>query len=111
MRMEYDLCAAPCGPADRFRITPTFMANCDTECQRAGLKNAPTRARRIGTFLGWVDLHFVLEARDRSVPIDHQCGDEQRTIDDPFGAEYDRKIRLRGSRSDHRPRIFEERRI
>src|SRR5947209_1758432 len=42
MRVEHDLCAVPGGPADRFRIAPTFMANGDSECQRAGLEKAQT---------------------------------------------------------------------
>ena len=38
MRVEHDVCAVPDGPADRFRIAPTLMADRDTKCQRTGLE-------------------------------------------------------------------------
>ncbi len=111
MRMKYDVCAMPRSPADRFRIPPTFMANRDTKCQRTGLENAPPGASRIGTLLGGVELHFVLETPDRPIPIDDQGSDQQRTVDDAFGAENDSEIRLRGSRCNDRPGAFEEHRV
>lgn len=111
MRVEHDLCAAPGGPADRFRIAPAFMANDNTKCQRAGLKNAPPGAGRIGTLLAGVELDFVLEAGDGSISIDDQSRDYERIIHDAFGAEYNREICLRGGRGDGGPRAFEEYRI
>ena len=109
--MEHDLRAAPHSPADRFRIAPAFMANRDAKRQRAGLENAPPRTGRIDAFFGGVELHFVLEPRDRSIPIDDQGGDQQRAIDNAFGAENNREIRLRGRRCNGGPGAFEERRI
>jgi hypothetical protein len=75
MRVEYDVCAASHGPPDRFGIAPAFMADRDTERQRTGLENPPPATGRIETVLGGCDLDFVLEAGDRSVSIDDQCGD------------------------------------
>src|SRR6266851_1778436 len=74
MRVEHDVCAVPDGAPGRFRIAQTLMADRDTKCQRTGLENPPPGTRRIGTFLGGVDLNFVLETGDRSVSIDDQCG-------------------------------------
>jgi len=44
MRMEHDVCAAPDGPTDRFRIAPTLMADGDPKYQGTGLENPPPRA-------------------------------------------------------------------
>ena len=92
MRVEHDVCAVPDGPADRFRIAPTLMADRDAECQRTGLENPPPGAGRIDTLLGGVELDFVLETGDRSVSIDDQCGGQQGVIDDAFGAENNREV-------------------
>src|SRR5438270_523582 len=92
-------------------MAPPLMAYGDTECQRAGLENAPSRAGRIGTLLGGVELDFVLETGDRAVPIDDQSGDQQRAIDDALRAENDREICFRGGRRNDGPRAFEEYRI
>ena len=75
MRVEHDVCAVPGGPADRFRIAPTFMADGDAECQRAGLENPPAGTGRIDALLGGIELDFVLETGDRSVSIDDQRGE------------------------------------
>src|SRR5713101_9926863 len=74
MRVEYDVCAASHGPADRFRIAPALMADRDAKCQRTGLENPPARTERIGAFLTRVELDFVLETGDCSISIDDQCG-------------------------------------
>ena len=71
--MEDDVCAVADGPTDCFRIAPAFMADHDTECQRTSLKNAPPGAGRIDAFFGGIELNFVLETCDASVPIDDQC--------------------------------------
>src|SRR6185503_684814 len=63
VRMEHDVRTAPGGPADRFGITPTLMADRDTKYQRPSLENVPFGAGRIDVLLlGGVDLNFVLEA-------------------------------------------------
>src|SRR5438477_12061091 len=111
MRMEYDLRALPGGPADRLRVAPTFMANRDTEYQRASFKNASPRARRIDALLGGVELDLVLEAGPRPVPIDDQGADQQGAIEDAFGAENDRDISFGRSRCNQRPGAFQEHRI
>ena len=67
VRVEHDLRAVPRGPADRFRIAPAFMADRDAKRQRTGLENPPAGPERIGSFLGRVDLDFVLETGDGSV--------------------------------------------
>ena len=74
MRVEHDVCAMPGGPADRFRIAPTFMADRDTKRQRTGLEDPPSGTGRIETVLGGVELDFVLETGNGSVWIDDQCG-------------------------------------
>ena len=105
MRVEHDVCAAPGSPADGFRIAPTLMADRDTKCQRTGLENPPPGTRRIGTFLGGVDLNFVLKTGDRSVRIDDQGGGEQVLIVDALGAENNREGCLCGSRSNGKPGV------
>ena len=102
MRVEHDVCAVPDGPADRFRIAPTLMADRDTKCQRTGLKNPPPRTGRIGAVLGGVELDFVLETGDGSVPIDDQCGGQQGAIDNAFRAENDREVCRCGGRCNGR---------
>ncbi len=87
MRMEYELCAVADGPADSFGIAPAFMANDDTKCQWASLKNTSTRTGRIDGFLGAIELDFVLESRDGSVSIDDERRGSQPTIDDALRAE------------------------
>ena len=52
MRVEHDMCAVSDGPANRFRIAPTLMADRDTKCQRTALENPPPRTGRIDTLLG-----------------------------------------------------------
>jgi len=111
MRVEHDVGAALCGPADRFRIAPAFMADDDTECQRVGLEYAPPKAGPIGALFAGVELDFVLEAGDRSISIDDKGRDQQRIIDDAFGAENNHQIRLRSGCSNDGPRAFEEYRI
>ena len=87
------------------------MANDDTELELASLEKTPLRAGRIGTLLRRVDLDFVLEPRDRSVPIDDQCGDPDRTIHDALRTENDHEICFRRRRCHDGPCTLKECRI
>jgi len=62
LRVKHDVGSTLCGPANSFRITPTCMADDNTEGQRAGLKDAAAVTRRISAFFDGVDLDLVLEA-------------------------------------------------
>src|SRR5580698_8544220 len=111
MRVEYDMCAAPHGPTDRFRIAPAFMANRDAKCQRTRLEYPPPGTERIGAFLGRIELNFVLETGDRSVLINYQCGGQQSVIDHAFGTENNCDRCLRSDRRDGRPGALQECRV
>ena len=52
-----------------------------------------------------------MEAGDCSISIDDQGRDQERIIDDAFGAENNREICLRSGRGNDGPRAFEEYRI
>ena len=84
------------------------MADRDAEGQRAGLKDAAARAGRVGALFRRVDLHLVLKARERTVPIDNQGGGDQGTIDHALGSEDEGDVRLRGRFGDDGPGLFEE---
>lgn len=99
MRMEDDACSMANGPANRLRIAPSFVTDCDAECDRADMKNSPAETRRIGALLGGIELDFVLKARGGSIAIDHQRGRPERAIHNALRTENHRDIRLaRGSR-------------
>lgn len=109
--MEHDVCTVPDGPADRFRIPPTLVADHDAKCQRTGLEDPPARTGRIDTVLRGVELDFVLETGNCSVSIDDQCGGQQGVIDDAFGAQNNREGCFGGGRRNGGPGAFEERRV
>ena len=111
VRVEDDVRAVPHGPADRFRIAPAFMADRDAKRQRTGLEYPPSRPERIDSFLGRIDLDFVLEAGDGSICIDDQRSGEQVVAGNAFGAENHCDLCRRSGRRDDRPRAFEECRV
>jgi hypothetical protein len=111
MRVEHDVCAMPGGPSDRFRIAPTLVTDGNTEHERAGLKNLPPGSGRIRLVLRGVELDLVLEASDRSVSIDDQCGDQEGGVDDAFGAENNGEVRSCGGCRNDGPCAFEEHRV
>src|ERR1700722_18784269 len=98
MRVKHDVRAAASSPADRLRITPTFMADRDPECQRAGLENPPLDTGRKGSFLRGIELDFVLKNGDGCIPIDDQGGEPQSAVDNALGAEDHGDVGLRGGR-------------
>src|SRR5262245_58883181 len=89
LRVKHDMRPTPRGPTDGLRITPTFMADNNTEGQGAGLKDAAARTRRIRAFFARVDLDLVLEAGPRPVLIDNEGGRHQRAVDKTLGSEHD----------------------
>src|SRR5262245_12738568 len=78
VRVKNDLCAMPNGPANRLRIPPAFMADHDAERQWTGGEYAAVGTGRIDRVLRRVELHFVLEARHRSVSIDYERSRHRR---------------------------------
>jgi len=51
MRMEHDMRAALCGPADSLRIAPSFMADRDSEGNRTSVENVTPEAGTIEAIL------------------------------------------------------------
>lgn len=51
-------------PTNGFRIAPALVANRDSKCQRPILENPPFSTRGINSFLGRIQLHFILKARN-----------------------------------------------
>src|SRR5262249_59402397 len=62
LRVKHDVRPMPRGPADGLRIAPTCMAYNNTEGQRAGLKDAAARTKRIRAFFARVDVDLALDA-------------------------------------------------
>lgn len=74
--MKHNMRTMDSRSANGLGISPTFVANRNSELERSGLKNAPSRPRYIKAVFRRIDLHFVLEARYRSIRIDHQRSGE-----------------------------------
>src|SRR5262249_8936095 len=106
--MEHDLRATSGGPADGFRVAPPLVTNDHTERHRAALEETPSIPGHIRALLRWVDLHLVLEPCDRSVAVDHERRDDERSAHKAIGAKDDGDLRLRGYVCDRRPCTFEE---
>ena len=73
VRVHNQLSATHGGPAKGFRIAKPFMTDRDSELQRAGMKKASLHSGCVRGILGRIKLHFILESRDPTVPIDHKC--------------------------------------
>src|SRR5262245_59485128 len=108
VRMKNNLCAALHCPTHCLWITPAFMANRYTKGHWTGLKDPPACAGCIDTLLGRVELDFVLETSNRSVPLNNQGRGQQCMIDDALSAKHNGNSRLRGSRGNGRPGSLEE---
>src|SRR5262245_45203313 len=100
LRVKHDVRPALRGPANRFRIAPTFIADSNTESQRAGLKHAAAGTRRIRAFFARSDLNLVLEARPRPILIDNEGGRHQSASDKTLGSEHDVDARVCGCARD-----------
>ena len=71
VRVKNRVCASPGGPANSFWITPTLVADRDTESQRAGLKYSSALTGQVGCLLRWVELLLILPASNRTVLVDY----------------------------------------
>jgi GNAT superfamily N-acetyltransferase len=87
VRMKDDLGSTASRPPHGFRISPAFMANHDTEGQRAGFEDLPKSARRIGSFFRRIDLDLVLKTGDRPIGMDDHRGRSQRVVNESLRAE------------------------
>jgi hypothetical protein len=92
--MEHDLRTTPCRPANCLTVAPSFVADHRAKLHTVNLKEASSRAVRVCALLGGIDLDFILKTPNAPVPIDNQCGSEQRAINNPLGAKDYRDIGL-----------------
>src|SRR5262245_32428593 len=71
LRMENNFRTAHRGPADRFRITPSFMADRHSELHSVHFKKLPRISVNIELIFGWIQLIFCLISLNLSFRIEN----------------------------------------